>query len=116
VVKQKMLARTKRHRISERDFEEALGSLQREAAWLPLESRRAAGLKIVELGTLGYEFTHLLDSENAGAIEAGLQLYAEASCELGCEEEAIAALRELEATDNYGLDAKEAIALLARSR
>lgn len=78
-----------------------------------MADRPAAGLALIELGALGYEFTNRLDQENAMARDEGLKLYAAASLALGKAEEAVVTLRELEATDGYGLDVREAIALIA---
>lgn len=105
----------KRRGLSESQFESELESLQREARLLPVAHRPEAGLALVELGTLGYEFSHLLDSENAAAVDEGLMLYAESCLALGRVEEARAKLRELEETDNYGLNAREAIGLLTKA-
>lgn len=106
---------SKRRGISESQFESELESLQRIARLLPVTHQPEAGLVLVELGTQGYEFSHLLDSENAAAIDEGLVLYAESSLALGRGEEALAKLRELEKTDNYGLNAQEAIGLLTKA-
>lgn len=105
----------KRRGLADWQFEQELESLQREARLLPVANQPEAGLALVELGTLGYEFSHLLDSENAAAIEEGLMLYAEACLALERGEEALAKLREMEKTDNYGLNAREAIGLLTKA-
>lgn len=113
VLKKRM---AKRRGLADWEFEQALETLQREARLLPVARQPEAGLALVELGTLGYEFSHLLDAENAMAVDEGLMLYAEACLALGRGEEALAKLRELEETSNYGLDAREAIEVLTKTR
>ncbi|MDB5098380.1 MAG: hypothetical protein JWM80_2801 [Cyanobacteria bacterium RYN_339] len=105
-----------RYGLTEASFEWELESLQRDARLLPINHQPAAGLALVELGTLGYEFSHLIDSATMAAVDEGLMIYAEACVALGRGEEALAKLRELEETDDYGLDVTEARALITKAR
>ena len=55
--------------LTEASFEWELESLQRDARLLPVDQQPAAGLALVELGTIGYEFSHLIDSTTMAAVD-----------------------------------------------